>query len=216
MEKRMTIFGGFPLDRWRVDIVLEDDRPQPDERPVGGEMALHVGHRYTPDEIWDAYVAIQPERLSDEEEKRLRAVAMHIRAFAVPALDGLLVPAHTLQELTASLQQTLDDQLGDIAWDVRRTLIPGRTLGPAKKYGVAHCLIEAPIDETTGDAMVLELFGALERPNGDPLGRLWFRPYQAANRGEEDRIDVGLFHLRLAQATYANTAFPNIGVPFYM
>jgi hypothetical protein len=82
--------------------------------------------------------------------------------------------------------------------------------------GVAHNLIEAPLDETTGDAMVLELFGALERPNGEPLGRLWFRPYQPANRNEEDRVDVGPFQLRVAQATYANTAIPNIGVPFYM
>ena len=64
--------------------------------------------------------------------------------------------------------------------------------------------------------MVLELFGALERPNGEPLGRLWFRPYQPANRNEEDRVDVGPFQLRVAQATYANTAIPNIGVPFYM
>jgi len=200
--------GDRPPDRWQV----ENDQDSPaDDRPVGGFMAAYVGHRYPVDELLALYrdhADVHPE-----EEPTLRPRAARIRAFDVPTLSGAVVHFDRLSVAPERLQELLEERLPGATWHV------GRVSGLAK-YGIVHTIVPAPKDESTGQTMVIELFGHAIGADHYPLPRTWFDPFRAAWRlaeqsGTPEPV-VGALGLRIERATYANTFIPGIGVPFYL
>jgi hypothetical protein len=93
-------------------------------------------------------------------------------------------------------------------------------------YGLLHEVVEAPLDEATGQPMVLELYGRLTYPSGQPVGIDWYRKLRDESHADMAGGDPASavwsgrdgeqMTLHLARATYANTRTPGIGVPFYL
>lgn len=68
--------------------------------------------------------------------------------------------------------------------------------------------------------MVLEVFGHLTQLNGAALQRhqlmKWFEALTPQEKANLDDLVIGEMTFRIERASYANTAIPGIGVPFYM
>jgi hypothetical protein len=185
-----------------------------DARPVMGWMAPFVGYRYTEEEVWQFYRRYAQVHKSEEEY--LRPLAARIRAFDVPILKGAEVQISRLAELPDAVYDLLSMRLPGLQWNARQEAWRLQHMtGVVKKYAHLHTTLRAPNDETTQQPMVLELFGRITSLNGQPVGRGWFGPRQA-DRAAEDAVFLGELRIQLERATYANTASPGIGVPFYL
>lgn len=201
----MKPVGPEPLDRWVLPLagvvpaVIDD-------RPVTGAMAPFLGKRYSVEEVWKGYLQSQPERVDDIYHH----LAPTIRAYAAPSLEGLEFTTTNIHDMAQVLQEMVARNLPTIAWE---PLV--MDTGAIKKYGIVHVLMPAPIDETTGDAMILEIFGMLLHANHRPAGRLWFEEYKIPGK-DGDLLEFDEITAKVQVATYANTIFPNIGIPFYM
>jgi hypothetical protein len=108
------------------------------------------------------------------------------------------------------------ERLPGIPWGPLDFFLPGHLLGPLKKYGLIHTTLEAPIDQTTQEPMVLEVLGYLTEVNGQLSGRSAFRDDQLDARETLEDVRFASLLLRLERATYANTDNPGIGVSFYL
>ncbi|HLW00898.1 MAG TPA: hypothetical protein VKT82_19720 [Ktedonobacterales bacterium] len=185
-----------------------------DARPVAGLMAAFVGRQYTEEEVWQYCRRYRVQHVSQEAE--LRPLAARIRAFDVPVLAQAELQVSRLAELPGAVYDLLSARLPGWQWDAQQKAWRRQHMtGPVKKYAILHTDLRAPIDETTQQPMVLELFGRVTALNGQPVGIGWFGPRQE-DRAAEDAIFLGELRLTLERATYANTDIPGIGVPFYM
>jgi hypothetical protein len=185
-----------------------------DARPVAGWMAPFVGRRYTEEEVWQYRRSYADVHKSEEEY--LRPLAERIRAFDVPVLAQAELMVSRLAELPPAVYDMLSVRLPGWQWDAQQKDWQREHMtGPVKKYGILHTTLRAPIDETTHQPMVLELFGRISALNEQPVGINWFGSRQD-DRAAEDAIFLGELRLRLQRATYANTASPGIGVPLYL
>jgi hypothetical protein len=108
--------------------------------------------------------------------------------------------------------------------------MPEDTAWPLPRFLFFNTAVAAPIDETTGQPMALELFGRVEAVGGVRLdaaaGRAWLRQYQA--RWEERReseprpameqqmalLEMPLM-VKVETANYANVQCTGVGVPFW-
>lgn len=197
-----------PPDLWRK-VDGEEDVFEEDARPVSGLMAPYVGRRYSADEIWVDYCRSNDIGLEDEPESRPRA--KRIRAFDVPALADAVFISHRFCDVSAAITALLSERLPGIPW-------PQAPFNPwgAIKYALLHETMPAPPDETTGQRMVIELYGGLESLNGQRASRMRFNAFHPVGEDEMDTLDLGEMRFRISHATYANTDIPGIGVPFYM
>lgn len=187
---------------------------QYDARSAGGLMASFVGRRYTEEEVWQFCRRYRVQHVSEEAE--LRPLAARIRAFDVPVLAQAQVTVNRLEELPSAIYNLLAARLPGWPWEAQQEEWERLYMtGPVKKYAILHTTVRAPDDKTIQQPMVLELFGRVLSVNGQPVGRGWFGPRQD-DRAAEDRIPLGEICLQLQRATYANTASPGIGVPFYL
>jgi hypothetical protein len=201
-------------DLWRADegagVPLRYDA-----RPVGGLMAPFVGRQYTQEEVWQ-FCLRRKDEVAAREEAQLRPLAARIRAFDVPVLAGAEVTVNRLAELPTAVYTLLSARLPGWQWDAKQEDWRRKHMtGPVKKYGILHTTLRAPNDETTQQPMVLELFGRVLSVNGQAVSIGWFKPRQE-NRAAEDAVPLGEVCIQLQRATYANTRFPGIGVPFYL
>ncbi|HEY7355721.1 MAG TPA: hypothetical protein VH590_04610 [Ktedonobacterales bacterium] len=199
-------------DLWNAEV--RPDLPlRYDARSVAGLMAPFVGRQYTQEEVWQLCRVYQtPDGLEEEE---LQPLAARIRAFDVPVLAQAEVTVNRLAELPAAFYNLLSARLLGWQWDAQQeNWERAHMTGPVNKYGILHTTLRAPDDETTQQPMVLELFGRVLSVNGQPVGIGWFKPRQE-DRAAEDAIPLGEVRIQLQRATYANTRFPGIGVPFY-
>lgn len=198
-------FAGKPPNLWNPD---HPAKPA-DHRPVTGPMAPYVGTQYSAEEVWHFYCR-HAEEVYPGEEVTLQPLAARIRAFDVPRLAGTTFTVERLGDTASALGALLREHLPNIHWESHIRL------SRIKKYGLVHEILPAPMDETTQEPMVLEVYGHLIEVNGQPAGRGWFQQFHTDNEAAEDEAMIGLFIFRLKQATYANTRTPGIGVPFYM
>ena len=186
-----------------------------DPRPVMGVMAPFVGHHYTMEEIWRFRQNYR--EIHKEEEKQLQPLAARIRAFDVPCLARTQLMVNRLGDLSETLSGLLLSHLSGWVWESQQSQWQRFHLaGPIKKYGILHTILRAPDDATTRQPMVLELFGRVSTLNGQSAGKQWFRPFQQPDQTQEASLFLGDVCLLLERATYANTRFPGIGVPFYL
>lgn len=174
-------------------------------------MAQYVGQQYSVEEIWRFYCRYRD--VYPDEEATLRPLAERIRAFDVPRLAGMTFSVERLSDAAAALEALLLEHLPGISWKLVEQYLP--FLGPVKKYAIFHEALEAPVDETTQEPMVLEVYGHLTEINGQPAEIGWFEQFPTDDEAEEDDSVIGPFVFRLERATYANTDFPGIGVPFF-
>lgn len=195
----------WPQQLWDPHVSASDA----DQRPVGGALAPYVGQQYSAEELWQ-YHRIHAD-VHPQEETELRPLARRIRAFDVPMLAGVTFGCRRFSDLAAALEQAVAAQLPGTACGPFDRVRPGRV----KKYGIVHVVVPAPLDEATGEDMVLELFGRLETLNGEPVGRDWYRRRWPEHPPDDD-AEIGELAFRLARGTYANTRVPGVGVPFYL
>jgi hypothetical protein len=181
---------------------------------VLGVMAPYVGAQYSAEEIWGYYR--NHADVHQAEEAVLRPLAARIRAFDVPALAGVTFTVNRLCDAAPALEAVLAERLPVVAWAAFDALHLALQLVRIKKYGLIHEVVEAPVDEATGDPMVVELYGRLAQFNGQPADRGWLREVHLQDSPGADDAAIGAMTFRLERATYANTRTPGIGVPFYM
>jgi hypothetical protein len=166
--------------------------------PVGGAMARSAGRPYS------------RARLADSESIEPDAVD-GIRAYPVPALVGVILAAPTEAELPGALEALL--RLRVCAFDWR---VEPRISGPIRKYGLLHTSLDAPIDERRGEPMWLELAGDVVTVGGVPVdGRAWMDVRSMPPSALLGAALPGPIEIRIAVATYSNTRYPGVGVPFY-
>lgn len=173
-------------------------------------MVRYVGRQYTADELWAFYSDYADVHSS--EEAALQPLSARIRAFDVPVLAGAIFTASRLRDVASALQEVLTQRLPDIAWDILDRFRVGRIT----KYAIIHHVAQAPVDESTQQQMVLELFGFLTEVNGQQLGRGWHQRLRPTEQAVNDDAEIGEMVFRLQRGTYANTRTPGVGVPFYM
>ena len=148
------------------------------------------------------------ERTADSPEVCL------VRAWPVPRLLGAPVAASDEAGLARVLETLLWDRLPGIDWRV-----PEISLGPLRKYGMLHTSVAAPVDETTGQPMALEIYGDVILLDGRSTSGQWWtvRGLGIAEFFTTlDRPLAGTLDIRIDVATYANVCFPGFGVPFYL
>lgn len=195
-----------PQNLWNPRVSANDA----DQRPILGVMTPYVGHQYTEEELWQFHK--QHSDIYPQEEAELRPLARRIRAFDVPSLSGVTFGCRRLGELAVTLERIVAEQLPGATWE---PLDPVSLSRLAKKYGIIHGVLPAPMDEATQDAMSLELFGRLESLNGEPVHRDWYRE-RWPEYSPVDDAEIGDLTFRITRGTYANTSVPGIGVPFYL
>jgi hypothetical protein len=172
-------------------------------------MAPFLGRRLSVEEIANA---ASIEVRDPNELAEIRKCAELVRAFQVTPLLGLVYEVAGLEDFSPALNRTLSQHLRGISWDA------SPRLGPLQKYHILHTSMAAPVDETTGERMALEVFGHLVKDNAlDPsmTGRQDGEQPQRVvlPRGE---LPVGPFAIKVQVATYANVRYPRVGVPFYL
>ena len=197
----------WPPDLWDPHIVAK----AADHRPAQGAMAPYLGTQYSAAELWD-YYRIHDD-VNPDEEAQLQPLAARIRAFDVAVLRDVTFTIDRLHNAAPTLWALLAERLPSIAWAPFDDL---GVLGPILKYGLIHEVVEAPADETTGEPMVLEVVGRLTQVNGQPVGVSWYREFRPKDPTGTDEVVIGQMTFCLERATYANTRWPGIGVPFYM
>src|SRR5581483_5715855 len=134
-----------------------------------GAMAAYVSSQYSVDEIWQYH--INHDEVHPNEEAHVRPLAARIRAFDVPALQGLTFTVSRLCDIAPALQTLVPKRLPTIEWKFGDAALLARI----KKYGLIHEVVEAPRDEATGEPMALEVYGRLGQVNGEPAGISWYR-----------------------------------------
>jgi hypothetical protein len=178
-------------------------------------MAPYVGQQYSADQIWDFYC--YHADVHKEEEGELRPTASRIRAFDVPALKDAIFTADRLAAVPPKLQALFMERLPGTTWDLSH--VNAKRIAGLKKYSVFHITTPAPVDETTQQLMALEVFGYLTQLNGEKKVRGWlmdwYRALSAEDQARMDDIVIGDMSFRIERASYANTATPGIGVPFF-
>ena len=202
-------FGGSPPDLWNPDYPAKAASQQ----PVTGPMAPFVGHHYSVAEIWHHHC--YHTDVYPEEEVIQRPLAERIRAFDVPDLAGATSTVKRLGEVAPALHALVCELLPGIPWGPLDFYLPGHLLGPIKKYGLIHTDLEAPVDETTQEPMVLELHGFLTEVNGQPSRIDPFRHFALCEGQTIEDVAFESLVFKLERATYANTDNPGIGVSFY-
>jgi hypothetical protein len=197
----------WPPDLWDPHIVAK----AADHRPVQGAMAPYLGPQYSAEELWDSYRIY--DDVDPDEEAQLQPLAARIRAFDVAVLRDVTFTIDRLHNFAPALWALLAERLPSSAW------APFDDLGvvaPDLKYGIIHEVMKAPADNTTGEPMVLEVYGHLTQINGQPVGVSWYRAFRPKDPPGTDAVVIGEMTFRLERATYANTRWPGVGVPFYL
>jgi hypothetical protein len=204
--------------------------PALDRRPVRGGMARYVGVQHEIEalyrnpcfemidafSLWDDRVEPTPEEL---------ASLARVRAFHVPVLIGIRIEAPCARAFPEALRASLRSHCPGIAWEV-----PEEAAWPLPRFLFFNVAVAAPIDETTGQPMALELFGRVEAAFGARLdtaaGQAWLRQYQAWRDERRDGdpapdmnqalalLDTPL-QVLVATANYANVQCTGVGVPFW-
>ena len=150
-----------------------------------GLMAPYVGRRYALPDL-SAGLQKPPEQ---------RPFFGEICAYEIPALTGVPLnyssKANLLSGLRALWQQALPSVPVPVDFDT--------ALAPFEKYGIIHGAFEGPRDESTGDLMVLEIFGEVS-------------PSVFESRANPPLS--GRFILQ--KATYSNVWFVTPSLPLYL
>jgi hypothetical protein len=179
-------------------------------------MAAYVGPQYSADQLWEHYRHYCGYELDPDEEMSLRPLAKRIRAFDVPRLKSGTFIADRLGGVVPALQALLLERLSGIFWDFADI---GSSF-EAVKYHIIHIITSAPMDETSREPMVLEIYGGLTQLKGAvPHMRQmmkWFEALTPDEKANLDDIMIGKMTFQIERASYANTAVPGIGVPFYL
>lgn len=174
-------------------------------------MAAYVGAQYSAEELWH-YFRLYDE-VDPDEEAQLRPLAARIRAFDVPVLRDVTFTMSRLRDYDTALRTLLRERLLGIAW---AHVDEFGGVGPILKYNLIHEVVAAPADEATGEPMVLELYGHLTLVNKQPVQIGQFRDFLRGHSTHTDEAVLGELTFHLERATYANTRWPGIGVPFYL
>jgi hypothetical protein len=155
---------------------------------------------------------------STEEDWDL-ATAHLIRTFVVPPLIG--------QEVRAPHQEAVASAVHALLC----AILPGTRLAPISdqsphiaRYQIVHALVPAPMDETTGAAMALEVFGSVCRIGDFDLAHAsvedrwaWQEDRLARRSPEGDWPPIREpLTLRIEVATYANVLGLGYRVPLYL
>lgn len=198
-----------PLTVMEIAVPPEVDATS-DDRPVTGLMQPFLGRRMSPQEIFDALLYI-PD--APQERERVWVQVHRVRAFEVQSLIGITFDAMHQNAVGEALGCVLRERLPGIVWEECTGLTAA-----LQKYQFLHTSIAAPLDETTGQAMALEIYGSVVRINGIALVNGAYGEWRDARRriGLENTPLTGHIEIRLAVATYANVCYPSVGVPFYL
>ncbi len=142
-----------------------------------------------------------------------RSALMWIRAWRVPRLYGRSIECATEQLVGPSLEALLAAALPGMHWQWRIDEVAP----PLRKYGILHALLSAPIDETTGAPMALEVCGEVVRAGTYQLGRdmSFFAGRYASTQDPHDMPLSGPIEIRIHGAAYSNVAWLGVDVPFY-
>lgn len=220
---------------WLPDI-LEGDSPEGydvvKDLQVEGIMAPYVGKQFSPQELWFVHCDRREMKPSNFDDHK--AALSTIRAFEVPQLIGVQFFTTKLKDFRAALLNIITHVIPEYDWDGANF-----ETGLIRKYGLFHEMIVAPFDDATHQPMGLELYGRLQTCNEITCGRLWLEQFgyqkdyshiiNPASREEWyinlhtqekisniDDLEIGTMRFEIFVATYSNTLFPSIGVPFYM
>jgi len=117
---------------------------------------------------------------------------VRVAAWPVSALIGRRIVVVERQGLAAAVLEVVRAALPGFPWEIARDL-----RGAWDKYGIVHVSMAAPPEASGGRPMALEFFAqADDWAPGAPVSL----PATVTVRA----------------ATYANVAFPGVGVPFYL
>jgi hypothetical protein len=176
---------------------IDDPRLAP-----SGPMASLVGPQLPPEPVAAAHEAIW------EGETLAPVVLRSIRAFPVPSLVGQTVTCPP-SEFVGHLRQLVINTLPGTTWPEWPPLPWGQpgTRGLVEKHHRLEGSYPAPIDETTGQSMVLELAGYVGNVGG-PL----FAP---SGSGSLLAPFTPVVKVTITHAHWANVAHLGIGVGYY-
>jgi hypothetical protein len=163
-------------------------------------MAAVLGRRYTTEEV------LAGAELVEAEEEQLATL---VRAFEVPCLIGAKFCVRTLESVSAALRELLAATIPGFGWESVEV-----SEAPIRKYLLLHTSVSAPQDLTTGEPMALEVYGRIIRAGDMSQSEAESWPDVWMTKREKARLE-GPVEFQICQATYANIAFPGIGVPFY-
>jgi hypothetical protein len=198
------------------------DRLEVDDRPVTGRMAAHVGEQYRVDDFLGTACSVMLDfSLFDDDlivTPALRRSHARVRAFRIPSLEGRTVSAGHESALAAAVDALLRSVVPGVAWTVTLNSVTLR------KSLMFETILPAPIDETTGMPMALQLFGNVISIDGvtrgtgawDTMAKAMFTDAMA--RIQADQLPPALaapFTVRIDVATYANVQNCGVGVPFH-
>jgi len=138
-----------------------------------------------------------------------------LAAWNVLPLIGAVFEVDSANDIPRALRVLLASALPGLDW-----WVPEVWGTPFNKYGILHGRLPAPPDETTGEAMAIEIYGMAERAV-ETGSEEW-----SIRRREALRIDPRLgaqpYGVRLPTAvmirvaTYSNVGGLGFGVPMYM
>jgi hypothetical protein len=165
-------------------------------------MAPYVGARLSLDELFDT----ENMAYANDEERR---GAHFVRAFPVVTALGRTFSAATEGDIPGAVVAFLEGVCPGTTWPR-----PERYREALRKYGFLHLALDAPRDGATGHPMELELFAWGICLEGREPGAWWMLE-RVAPGGYMDRPVRGPLAFRVETATYANVAFPGVGIPFY-
>lgn len=169
-----------------------------------GAMAPYLGRRYTEEELFDE------DRVWGDAAKRL----VLVRAYEVPVLMGRSLTFRSAEDVKLAVAQLLAEHVPGFRWAVKDDWS-----GALQKYGMLHSSLSAPPDLATGEPMALELYADLVEVDGLRTGTAAFEHWQALARkalADGTTLSWDTATAVVGQATYANIAYPGVGVPFYM
>jgi hypothetical protein len=180
------------------------------QRFVGAQHRLGDLSKTVRLETIDLFTVADPgvRPLTRNEARALRRV----RSFDVPAVRGHITASHE-DAFHDALVVFLRGRLG-------LELVPDDQRWALRKALLIDCAIPAPPDETTGDAMALQLYGRILAYDGiaqrTPAWELYFdAETRRREAGMEPMHLTSPFTVGIVAATYANCLMPAVGMPFW-
>jgi hypothetical protein len=170
-----------------------------------GAMAEYLGPAYGWETVYD---------LDRFDETDLTKIKQSVHAYPVLPLIGKTFAIQHEKDLERSFNQLVQQQLPTITWEPFSI----RT-GAFRKYLLVHFQIPAPPEQTTDQAMGLEIYAKPQKINGALTGSAQYQQLfldhlfasTAANWPEV----IGDFEMQIEQATYSNISYPSVGIPLY-